>query len=172
MFETEREISSAESDRSNSESADSASKYTLEDSLRAFVVLIVLAGPLCGFLFHAQGHSPETQFFSLLLYTLGLFYIQTNRFLDEVPWDTLIRCRSKLFLIHAPSLAIVWCILSSALALHPYCPKWFTEEGSKGSLFEWSLTVLCLVLCFVELSIIRKACAGSDPDEISESSMN
>lgn len=152
MFETEQEITSAESER----------KYTSGDSLRAFLILVFFAGPLCGLLFYAQGRTPEMQVASLLLYTLGLFYISTNRFLDEVPWDIIIRFRAKLFLIHVPSLALIWGIMSGALALHPYCPRWFIDEGRKGSLFEWAVVALCFALCFVELSFLRKACKGVD----------
>lgn len=172
MFETDLNNPSAESEQSTSASTDSAPKYTLGDSLRAFLVLIIFAGPLGGLLFHAQGRSPETQVVSLLLYTFSLFYISTNRFLDEVPWDTLICYRSKLFLIHAPSMVLIWCILSGALALHPYCPKWFIEEGRKGSLFEWALIALCFALCFVELNILRKACKGSNLEDTADSSNN
>jgi len=75
-------------------------------------------------------------------------------------------------LIHAPSLGLIWCILSGALALHPYCPRWFIEEGRKGSLFEWALVALCFVLCFVELKMLRKACKGTGEEESAEGSMN
>jgi hypothetical protein len=61
------------------------------------------------------------QVFALMAYTFLIPYIASNRFLNFVPWDRLIR--GKVLLGHCLALVIVYGVTSEALAVEARLPS-------------------------------------------------
>jgi hypothetical protein len=81
-------------------------------------------------------------------YTVAVPYVASNRFLNFVPWDRLIR--GRVLLGHCLALLIVYVITTEALAIKPRLASWFIEEHRKGSFFDLCLVLILFVLAFYE----------------------
>jgi hypothetical protein len=94
------------------------------------------------------------QIAAMLLYTLAIPYILSDRFLRFVPWDLLNRFRRKFLLVHCLALAVICGITTLAFAAKPILPDWFITSGRKPALFYYCLGGILLALAFWECSWI------------------
>jgi hypothetical protein len=88
------------------------------------------------------------QILAMVAYTFLIPYIASNRFLNLVPWDRLIR--GKVLLGHCLALVIVYGITTEALAVRPRLPAWLITSGRRPSLFTICLGGIILALAFGE----------------------
>ena len=95
------------------------------------------------------------QIFTLVAYTFLVTYIASNRFLNLVPWDRLIR--GKVLLGHCLALVIVYGITTEALAVKARLPVWFVTSGRRPSLFLLCLAGVLLALAFCEYHWVMKS---------------
>jgi hypothetical protein len=72
----------------------------------------------------------------------------SDRFLNLVPWDRLIR--GKVLLGHCLALVIVYGITTEALAVRPRLPAWLITSGRRPSFFFVCLGGTLLALAFGE----------------------
>jgi hypothetical protein len=88
------------------------------------------------------------QIIAMVAYTFLVPYIASNRFLNLVPWDRLIR--GKVLLGHCLALVIVYGITTEGLAIKPRLPAWLITSGRRPSLFNICLLGILLALAFGE----------------------
>jgi hypothetical protein len=88
------------------------------------------------------------QIVAMVVYTFLIPYIASDRFLDLVPWDRLIR--GKVLLGHCLALVIVYGITTEALAVRPRLPAWLITSGRRPSLFTICLGGILLAFAFGE----------------------
>jgi hypothetical protein len=88
------------------------------------------------------------QILAMVVYTFLIPYIASDRFLNLVPWDRLIR--GKVLLGHCLALVIVYGVTTEALAVRPRLPTWFITSGRRPSLFIVCLGGILLALAFGE----------------------
>ena len=86
------------------------------------------------------------QILAMVAYTFLIPYIASDRFLNLVPWDRLIR--AKVVLGHCLALVIVYGITTEALAVRLRLPAWFITSGRRPSLF---IVCLCGILLALAL---------------------
>jgi hypothetical protein len=120
----------------------------------AFV--IALCGVVAiGCLYSVLRADPQgIQICVMVVYTMAIPYIASDRFLKRVPWESLTRGRSLVG--HFVALAFVDGITSGALMVRRRLPTWFVTAGRKMSLFEFCLLCGLLVLAIFESSWISK----------------
>ncbi|MFI5126510.1 MAG: hypothetical protein ACHQJX_06755 [Candidatus Acidiferrales bacterium] len=121
------------------------------------VVLITLGYLALGsiLLVNLVDRSGGIQVFAMAAYTFLIPYIASNRFLNLVPWDRLIR--GKVLLGHCLALLIVYGITTEALAIKPRLPSWFITSGRRPSLFLVCLGGILLALAFCEYYWVMKS---------------
>lgn len=130
-------------------SAESDPDPVRRSSGKAFLIALVALFIPIGILVIALRDWPGgIQIAAIVVYTLLIPYIASDRFLNRVPWDRLTR--GRFLLVHCFALAIVYGITTGALAAKPYLPPWFTTEGRKGSFFDLCLIGVLLALAFCE----------------------
>jgi len=95
------------------------------------------------------------QILSMVAYTFLIPYIASDRFLNLVPWDRLIR--GKVLLGHSLALVIVYGITTEALAVRSRLPTWFITSGRRLSLFLVCLGGVLLALGFCEYHWVMKS---------------
>ena len=88
------------------------------------------------------------QILAMVAYTFLIPYIASNRFLNLVPWNRLIR--GKVLLGHCLALVIVYGTTTEALAIRPRLPAWLITSGRRPSLFTICLLGILLALAFGE----------------------
>ena len=94
------------------------------------------------------------QIIGMVVYTVLIPYISSDRFLNYVPWERLTRRRSLLG--HCLALGIVYGITTEAWASKPHLPDWFITSGRRPALFYYCLGGFLLALAFCECSWISK----------------
>jgi len=121
------------------------------------VVLITLGYLALGsiLLVNLVDRSGGIQVFAMAAYTFLIPYIASNRFLNLVPWDRLIR--GTVLLGHCLALLIVYGITTEALAIKPRLPSWFITSGRRPSLFLVCLGGILLALAFCEYYWVMKS---------------
>ena len=95
------------------------------------------------------------QISAMVAYTFLIPYIASDRFLNLVPWDRLIR--GKVLLGHCLALVIVYGITTEAPAVRPRLPTWFITSGRRPSLFLVCLGGILLALAFCEYHSVMKS---------------
>ena len=95
------------------------------------------------------------QIFAMVAYTFLIPYIASNRFLNLVPWDRLIR--GNVLLGHCLGLVIVYSVTTEALAVKHRLPAWFITSGRRPSLFLVCLGGILLALAFCEYLWVMKS---------------
>jgi len=95
------------------------------------------------------------QVLALVGYTFLIPYIASNRFLNFVPWDRLMR--GKVLLGHCLALVIVYGITTEAFAVRARLPAWFITSGRRPSLFLFCLAGILLALAFSEYYWLMKS---------------
>jgi len=120
------------------------------------VIFITFAGfaLICVVLVNLRSRPGGMQIAALVIYTLLIPYILSDRFLRFVPWALLNRFRKKFLLVHCLALAIVYGITTLAFAAKPSLPDWFITSGRKPALFYYCLGGILLALAFWECSWI------------------
>ena len=87
---------------------------------------------------------------AMVIYTLLIPYILSNRLLSFVPWTLLKQFRQKFLLIHCLALAVIYGLTRLAVTIKPRFPDWFVTAGRRPSLFNFCLGGLILSLAFIE----------------------
>jgi len=134
------------------------------------VLFITFAGLalICIVFVNLKDRPGGMQIAALVLYTLAIPYILSDRFLGFVPWALLNRFRKKFLLLHCLALAVVYGITTLTFAAKPRLPDWFITSGRKPALLYYCLGGILLALAFWECSWIsgQKDEQASDKDEI------
>ena len=133
---------------------ESSPSRNTRSSPEALLVLILVSIPL-GILYYYIAKRPGgLQIFAMVAYSALIPYIASNCFLNEVPWRRLTR---KRFLVaHCLYLALMYCIVTFAEAIKPNLPAWSIHEGRKGSLFQFILIVIFVIMACFELAWRKK----------------
>ncbi|HEV2289373.1 MAG TPA: hypothetical protein VGR81_10515 [Candidatus Acidoferrales bacterium] len=113
---------------------------------------LVLSGVLC---VNLVDHPGGIQTLAMVAYTFLIPYIASDRFLNFVPWNRLIR--GKALLGHCLALVVVYGITTEALAVKPRLPIWFITSGRRLSLFPFCLGGILLALAFCEYRWVMKS---------------
>jgi hypothetical protein len=121
-------------------------------------LLITLAGLALSFIIvwtlKDRPGGPEVT--AMVLYTLAIPYILSDRFLRFVPWELLNRFHKKFLLMHCLALAVTYGVTAFAFSARPSLPDWFITSGRRPSLFYYCLGGILLALAFWEGSWISK----------------
>jgi hypothetical protein len=93
--------------------------------------------------------SGGIQIIAATAYTFAIPWMTSDRFLNLVPWNRLIR--GKVLLVHCLALLIVYSGVTAALALEPRLPGWFLlDHPRRGSYFSLCLFGVLLLLAYGE----------------------
>jgi len=148
-----------------SKAADSDSDPNERDSFSAFIIGVgAFLLPTGVVVLTLKDLPGGIQIAAIVVYTLTIPHILSNRFLSYVPWDLLNRFRQKFLLVHCLALAVICGITTLAFAARPRLPDWFITSGRRPALFYYCLGGISLALALWECSWItgHKDEHGSD----------
>jgi len=130
------------------------------------VLFITFAGfvLVCVVIVNLRHRPGGMQIVALVIYTLLIPYILSDRFLRFVPWSLLNRFRKKFLLVHCLALAVIYGMSTFAFSVKRSLPVWFITAGRKPSLFNYCLGGILLALAYCECSWIS-AHKGRDTSE-------